>query len=598
MNDTAWQALALTATARVERLESKLFQRESEQDEQSAEQLEEKLKLLLKQADAEDQEAEEDFTKSEKLAETAAAEAKEASIKEKQFSQDEELRLALLKNITADMVRKDELQKELKEVHDGFCGWTIIDKVCDIVSKTVELRNEIDKEQIKIQEEWDQEEALKSNEFLEAKIAYLDYSEASKYNRTAAKLKHLAKEWKARAKRDHDVAARDNSTALDLESLSQQELTEASEMIERQKRDMIASRTLWLKAAGDYRASYRWSLLALALSTTSLLFFVYSATKRLIPVIGDLFKWSCDSRSSPRDVVRCWSSMLQHILVFLLTVGFVGDKYLINIESYSDAQRAVIVAWFSFCAAGLQSVALQAIPHVLNEWPLTDMTSLRVIGICFLWRTLTLMALFGMEVLLVLLEARGLLLNAETVAYYESLGFRLLCFSSLALHVVYLEPPDSIFFSQGQSTLAEGEEMSELLPSESSTLVTGVCVADSSHMSASGAFDIKNSTHLFGGQPHSRFGVSNVGTREILVPYTVRIWDDVTLLLLASDLLLSACMVSVLSDCIAVGWSHTVTAVITLLLVGFSVPTLLLASLWKWVLVPSNRPMQRHDPFY
>ena len=536
------QALRLTALASMENRESQQYESEAQIDEQNAEQLEGEASRYAYKTKVDKAYAARDRLRAQYFAKIAALEESEAEAMYAKANRDEQMRIAILANMTKDMEQEEELVTELRT---GACSWHLVGRLCDLIGSTTKLKQEADSEYLKIHEEWHEASDIRHKEFMEELVANTMQHRASVYNKTATDLLRVADMWDRQATKDAARAFLDNITAeaLHVEAENLEKHAEQSKKWEMSNDSVVQQ--LLQASERDHIAAEWDAAMAIFLASVALFFFALQAAPKSMYLLRSLFEWATVDQTEEVEFWAGISYVVQHLILFLMVIGLSGT-YLIQIEKYHVQQRAVIVLWIAFLGSFLQSLFLHAVPHAMAEAPI-DASDLKTIAKQFGRRMLALFGLFVLETLLSWVAIGHTLFDPGMIGFLSSWIFCWVALISVVLHVCVFEPRMTPLRDEHSTLLTADEEsttLSEVSPlREEETMLTG-----SSPTAALMHIDLGRE----GRQGYRTIDANSEHSVVSRSPYYVSLKDEILKLLLPFELLVVACMVAILHNCIPV----------------------------------------------
>jgi hypothetical protein len=558
MSAAALQALRLTAIAAMEQGEYIVLEREAAHDANAAEQYQQAAKFLEYRSNVDTIYAERNRKRGHYFEQIASQEQAQADAAMKKVQRDEALRVELLANLTADEQQEADLEQQERDrtVHSSLCNATrIFETVCALIGGAPGLtqRQELD-EQRKIVQESQALTELEKREFIDELVAKILQGKTNEYNKTAADLFHLAVLWDTRAHQDAEAAARDGETAAEL--FAEEERIETRIQKEKgwKNENMWAVGELLSEAERYGRVAYRYALDAVLLAFAALLYFLPTAGLKSASLARTLMH--------PRDVednLRTFSYCVQHALIFLLVTGMIDNDYLLYLDRYDVPKRAVIVIWFAYLAAGLQTILLHTVPHCMAEYPF-DRRNLGDISLQFFLRMFATMAFFTMELLIMWLTFRDVLFTADSVRSLSSWSVRLVGILMLAAHIAVFEPRgvstgSRVADEQSTVLMSDDEEDDDESQATESQAVTESSPLRGDAISATPTEDLP----LIYFRMASPNRTGSAGSSSSRSPYTMNIDEEYTKLSITFEVLLTVCAFCVLRNGMPLTWTHSVT---------------------------------------
>jgi hypothetical protein len=358
-----------------------------------------------------------------------------------QVQRDNDLRLALLANITKEQDMEDKLEQEelAKRVHLGWCDTALVRSACMAIGGVTSLHNQELDEKARIVQDTQELNGIEENEFLDELIALFLLGKAQRYNETAQDLIKLAAIWKARAQHDEAQAVLYNRTAEQLLSEQEQLKKRTNQEHNWELLNEKAASKLWTYAKRQQSIAYWLALPAIFLALVALCFY-------LLPL---LFVKFCSfavafvpTVTSSIDAQKNVSYAVQHALIVLLTLG-ICKSFLLHLDAFGIPQRAVIVIWFAFLAGLIDTVLLHTIPLCMWFQSVRSMEEVKEVAIQTALR-LGCNSVFSVTEFLVLwLTARDLLFSVDALDFLGRPLVRLVILCSVALHVVVYRPRPS-----------------------------------------------------------------------------------------------------------------------------------------------------------
>ena len=553
MSVSALQAMRLTAIAAMEDGEYAVLERQATRDGHTAEQYAQGAKYLAYRATNVDTVYAERSRRSGHYFESIAAlEQQETDGMVRKVQRDDATRVQLVANLTADEELEAALEQQERDVkvHSSLCDvGRFFEAICAILGSApglVQLQ-EVEEQQ-RIVQESQALSKIEKLEFMEELVASILQGKTDQYNQTATDLLHVAVLWDAQAHQDEQAAIQDSETALVF--AAEEERVKALMQREKswKKENTSAAEDLLREAEHLGRAAHRYAVEAALLAIFALLFFV--------PTVYHRFASLADSarQADARDEQeRLWtvSYWMQHVFIFLLVIGMMDSDYLLHLDEYDVPKRAVIVVWFAYLAAGLQTILLHTIPHCMAEYPI-DRDTVGDIAVQFFLNLFALMAFFIMELLLVWLTVRDVVLTEQNVQTLSTWGFYFYFLLMLTTHLVVFEP-------RGVSSGIRVDEQSTVLMSEDdddndddSLAVTETSPLRGEASSSSPTEDMPIIFFLNSRHPRS-IGGSSARTSS---PYTMNTNWEFAKLTAVFEVLLIVCAICVLRNGMALTWTH------------------------------------------
>jgi hypothetical protein len=433
------QALIRTAIAIMENGEWLFLEGEAFRDAAKASQFQANAKYLEQRSDAEHTVATRSRTRGEYFKDLANADAQQGNRSYYEMLQDDKLRLELLDNITSE---KDELAKLEKEtsnesfVVSRMCSCKGLNRFCDFFGGVPDLPKEIDQEIQQIVRDYRILCQTERQEFLHGLVAEILRGYAKKYNHTANDLLQVAKLYDKMSKKDMEEARQYNDTA----NVLYQEDAAIKDRMQHELQwiqdNNDAAAQLMHSAEDDMRRSHGVATEAALLALLSMLFIVPNLVHKCHFLLRSMIQ--ADGCDTEKLVWRI-SYALQHVLIFFVVAGLVDSDFLIHLDSYDIPKRVMIIGWFAYLAAGLQTVLLHSIPQCMNtECPL-DTETARRICVQFLLRMIVKTLSFALELLIVWLLFRNVVFTADFIQIYTSGTFYLLFVVLVSVHIVFLD---------------------------------------------------------------------------------------------------------------------------------------------------------------
>jgi hypothetical protein len=433
------QALIRTAIAVMENGEWLFLEGEAYRDAAKASQYEANAKYLVQRSEAEHSMATRSRTRGEYFEDLANVDAQQANRSYFEMLQDDKLRLELVDNLTTD---KDELALLEREksnrtfVLSRMCSCKVLDGFCNVFGGVPDLPKKID---VEIQQIVHQYRALcetERQEFLHGLVAEILQGYANKYNHTANDLLQIAKLYDELSKKDMEAARQYNDTA---NVLYQEEAAIEDRMqheLQWIKDNNNAADQLMHLAEDDMRTAHRFATEAALLALLSMLFIAPNLVHKCLFLVQNMVQADgCDTEK----VVWRISYTILHVFIFLVVAGLVEPDFLMHLDSYDIPKRVMIIFWFAYLAAGLQTVLLHSVPQCMTaECPL-DTETARKICVQFLLRMIVNTISYALELLLVWLLFRDTVFSVEHMQIYTSGVFYLLFVVLVSVHIVFLD---------------------------------------------------------------------------------------------------------------------------------------------------------------
>jgi hypothetical protein len=478
----------------------------------------------------------------------------------------------IYRNLTAEVRKEEDILEQLRQtqVRAGICVWNrFFGVLCDVLGGAVELQDAADDEYLQIHNEWMRLQKVDHRAFLEQKVADLLQERANKNNEMAQELYRTAEQWEQRAHVAAEQATKDKDAAdLLFDEAERIEARAKAEATWKEQNKETAAE-LWKESDHDHRVAYRRALAAILLGIAALFLSAKSLVQNLLTLRESFLETVQDE-----DVWRKLSLTGQHVLIFLLTTGWLGEAYLLHLDQYNLQQKAVLVVWFAFVAAGAQSMLIHALPHCMAEWPIDSRSTVVVIAKHTALRVTILTALFVMEFLLAWLSLRSVLFAPNHVRFFAKTGFRLICLLSFALHIAIFEPRVSV--GNEQSTVLTEDDHS-LEATESTPLQGSLGDGDSVPTEGESLTPTESMPLVYLGGVLERLRERRAVHAPD--PYHVHVRGDAAMLLLVLDALLIVCCCMVVRNGTTIWWDHPLSSVVTLLCAAALLPFLAYAVL-------------------
>lgn len=469
----AHQALRLAAVSYVEGQESVALEREAEGDAAAAQSLEAAAETAHQEAALDEVHATRAANRERYYHHVAQQEYAEA---ERLFGQIQDTEAEILQvehNLSADEAAEATLEEQLardqqqyKSVHPRLCDDNaVFEAVCSVVGGTVDLEHDqdlIDEEKLKLLQENEELDALAQREYMQQLVAGLLHDRAAAFNKTALYLQNVTRQWEAQAARDQATAEKDEAAAVALE----EQEARVEERLKREQdwrvRNRAAAAKLWQRAAASGRRAYQHAFHATLLAVVAGLYFLPRVCQKAMSLLRTAWRenqfWNDDD--APRQ--RTWWHMLSyavvHALLFLLVTGLVDADYLLYLDTgYDLFQRAVIITWFSYLVAGLQTVLLHCLPHCWAEYRRACSVpryaiNFQDVALQFLLRLAFTWVFCVMEFLILWLTVRDTLFTAGALRLLGAWYVRYASAVVLVLHIVVLEQPPQMDIISGATT--------------------------------------------------------------------------------------------------------------------------------------------------
>jgi len=265
------------------------------------------------------------------------------------------------------------------------------------------------------------------------------------------------------------------------------------------------------------------------------------------------------------NVCRQGSFCVQHILIFLFTIGLTG-KYLMYLDQYEVFKRAGIVLWFAYLAAAIETLFLHTLPHIWSEYyhssPHFDCWNLRPIVKHFLLRLVFLVVLYGIEFLIAWLLLKDVLFGVSSIRFLSNWCIRFVCLLVIATHVAVFEPRESSPSSADeQSTVLmdDNDDESEIFSGTSPVRMDG---EHTTSTNASSSLSPTESMPLIYFENMRERISSQLGRRssESSSPYFVNVRSEATRIGIAFEVLLITIAACVLRNGMPMAWTRPFTA--------------------------------------
>lgn len=552
MSAAALQAMRLTAIAAMEDGEYTVLEREASRDGNTAAQYRQTAKYLAYRATVDTAYAERNRQRGHYFEAIAALEQQETDAMVRKVQRDDVLRVELVANLTAYEELEGALEQQERDlkVHSNLCDvGRFFEAICAILGSAPGLvRLQEVNEQQRIVQESQALNIVEKREFMEELVAAILQGKTDQYNKTATDLLHVAVLWDAQAHQDVEAAAQVTETASVFSA--EEERVKAFMQNEKnwKKENMSAADELLREAEHLGQAAYRYAVEAALLAIFALLFFLPTAYYRFASLADNLRQ--ADARDEQE---RLWavSYCMQHVFIFLLVVGMMDSDYLLHLDEYDVPKRAVIVVWFAYLAAGLQTILLHTIPHFMAEYPIGDRDTAGEIAVQFFLHMFTLMAFFIMELLIVWLTVRDVVLTEQNVQTLSTWGFYFYFILMLTTHIVVFEP-------RGVSSGNRVDEQSTVLMSDDDDDDDSLAFTETSplHGEASSSSPTEDMPLIY--FRNSQRPQSIGSSARTASPYTMNTYWEFVKLAAVFEILLIVCAVCVLRNGIALTWTHSV----------------------------------------
>lgn len=586
MSTKAHMALRLTAIATMEQSEYNMLKSEAARDEVNAEQFQAEAKYLDSRSRFDTIYATRNRNRGYYFEKIAVQERKEAEAAFQKVEQVDALRVELLANLTADQEQEEALEQLARDrkVNLGFCDKTkLFETMCAIIGGASGLqlleRQEID-EQLKIVQESQSLSQLEKREFLDELVVAILLGKSDQYKKTATDLLHIADLLDVRAKQDAAAAIADSETANKLFAEERSVELRIEKGNGWKNKNQSTAEALLMEAEHDSEAAYWYALEAVLLALVALVYFLPTGLHKSVSLTHDLIQ--AGHRDEEDTFWRQVSYCVQHALIFLLVTGMVDTDYLLHLDTYDVSKRAVIVVWFAYLVAGLQTILLHTLPHCMAEYPF-DNNNLRDISEQFFLRLFSSIIFSIMELLILWLTVRDTLFTPDSVQFLASWSIRLVGVLMLATHIAVFEPRDvlSDVRADEQSTVltSDDEDDLSLAATESSPLR-----GDASSSSPTEDLPLV----YFGAMRNSERPRSVGSTTRTASPYTMNTDEEYIKLSITFEALLIVCALCVLRNGVTMTWTHSVATSLAVLGLGALLLTLALSVFFFQHEVPTS----------
>lgn len=575
MSMAVLQALRLTAIAIMEQGEYNVLQREASRDAGIAKHYEQEAKYLEHRASVDKVYAVRNSKRGHYFEKIALQEQVEADAAMHKIQRDDALRIELLSNLTAEEQQEEALEQQER---DGKVNLRLCDAgrffvtICALIGGAPGLleRHEFD-EQRKILQESQALAKVEKREFMDELVASILQGKADNYKQISVDLLHLAVMWDAQANRDAEEATHDSEAAAELFEEVERIGARMQKENDWENENSSAAEELLSEAERDGATAYRYALEAVILALLALLYFLPTTCHKVYALAHTMVQAHIVDKE---EIWRSSSYCLQHVLIFMLVTGMIDHDYLLHLNKYDVLKRAVIVVWFAYLAAGLETILLNTLPHCISEH--FDRSSLGDISVQFFLHMLTSMAFYIVEFLVVWLTCRDLLFTAESVQSFSSWIVRLVGVLMLATHIAVFEP-------RGLSLSSPVDEQSTVLmiDSDDEDDKSQATESSPSRGEATSSSPTEDLPLIYfrmrsGERPHATDSSVHGAS-----PYTID-WDKECIKLsIALEVLLIVCAVSIVRNGMALTWSHSMTT--TLAILGLFALLLLIFAFFRFM---------------
>lgn len=448
------RALEYHVVAVVESMEANVILSQAEYEEQEADQFQARARQFFAQGALEEGTAQGFEAKAQHYEQLAAQELSLVNSTVEQIGRDETLRADIVKNISLDRQRKNDLDEDLRHIQEGGCAYAVVRWLCDIVGGTVELQREADEEALQIQQDMALLQEVDRQEYAEKVVAQALQGNATKFLQTATDLVTAAQYWEKIAQQDYAKGSLYNETGNKLAAISgllekrgERDYEYRTEYIQRSNQEIKESVAL-------YKQSVQLATAAVTLALMAIYFVTAKVLRHVLYVCRSTNQFLGDPQTTETELWRRVSALALHVAVFLATIGYCGP-YVSRIQEYELRQRAAIVSWVSVVASLLQTLIFQAIPHCSADWPLRR-RDLLVIAKYSALRLLSLFVLTAIEVLIVI-TTFPFMVSSGVTAWWGQPAIVVMVLAMSALYLYVFEPRGSSGSCSTISSLASDD---------------------------------------------------------------------------------------------------------------------------------------------
>ena len=553
----------------MENLEAYRLERDVLKEKRGAGTFEEEAERLEAKAAIEEVYAERDRDYSYHMAEMANLEQQKAESMLDKSHFTEELRQKVLANITQTQEDEEETLEQIRKIHEGACSWKGLSTICDTVGGITGLQQKADKEALLIQSEWREAAALDRQEKLQSMIAEMLVGKAEKFNETASDLLRVADLWEAHADRQWEMALAMNETSQEMEEEASEKEHEVSEMISDINELQIEAHKYLRAAQMDHVAAYWFAIAAIVTGFSALFFFVITAASRAL-VFFEQASYIDPARNEDTATWYNATYCVLHGFVFLVTVGMTGD-YFFHMSQYPVGQRAIILVWFSFLASVFHTFLLQAVPRFLVECR-AQVPSITDFVFHLICKFLVFFFVFMIEVLLVWLSLGRTLFSPPIVNAVSAIPFCLMVVVLALVHAVYFDKQTQQPGNESV-TVWRCDDQSTILSNAGASYQTSFATSECTPLRKEEILSHGTVIDLHG-EDLTRSSLSSE-SRTSWREYFVALRKELYQIVLPFEILVVACMVTVLRSCLMTVWNSQATVFQCAVLVCASVLVLM-----------------------
>ena len=273
-------------------------------------------------------------------------------------------------------------------------------------------------------------------------------------------LQQVAQSWQYQASMEQSAAQYDQAQAQAWQEEERRDELHEEQEIVWSERNHATAVLLWNQAAQHGRDAERYALGATVLAVLASFYFVPRVVLQTWKLLWVVRTTSRDDGSGWSDHGQWWGWFhtfcysVMHCIILVLVAGLVDRDYWLYLTDYYNLwQRAVIVTWFAYLTAGLQTVLLHNVPHIWAVWTTTRLQTsvLRDVAVQFLLRLTVTFAFCVLEFLILwLTPLRTILWAPDSLRLWSCRYVRFTAMVLLVMYVVIFESPslhDPVTFS-------------------------------------------------------------------------------------------------------------------------------------------------------
>lgn len=476
-NHQIQDALTITAINVMESIESNFLQAQEIRDHEKTVEYTSEAHRYEYQAKIELAYAERNRNRASYYQDLAQREQEQTTLMIQKLQNDTKLREEIVANITIEQEKQQAMKQQMEHPwNEGPCKHAIWSPVCRVLGGCIELQRQIDDEYDIIQQDLQQLKATEKREFLEDLVVRVYQNQVDKYNETADYLFQLAKYWQEQSQIDHQNALVANITAREWHDEEKRLDLRLHQEMGWMQENANRIQQLVDQVAHEHRVADRDSVMAVALAMGVIL----TTIPQLIIILITLVSQICNNNhhhnnnNKEEDICRRMSLGVQHILLFLFTIGWIGSD-LVDLDEYSVTKRAVIVGYFAIFVAGLETLLMHAIPHAYwwslwkHERPQQMWTSYRHVMGQYALRMIFAILTYGMEFLMAWILWKYILFTDYAVRFFSHWSIRCVSLVLVVTHWAVFEPREDIMEDdETVGTEEEGEDVASnsMLPSD------------------------------------------------------------------------------------------------------------------------------------